>query len=89
MATVEIDVEDYLDEVDDETLIEELRSRDIAIDGIMVLNRDYAERAYHELLGKRYGAALALLERALFPTDAQPSDVTKGSGSLALGETGQ
>jgi len=71
---VDVDVNEILDEIEDDTLIEELRLRGKSPDA-MNYERDYAERALSELLAGRSAAAIALLERALFQTVPSKPDV--------------
>lgn len=77
---VYIDVSDVIDQVDDEDLIDEVRSRKLHVNGLGQIehfDRDYVERAYEELLRGRSTDAIALLERALFPTIITEKDYRK------------
>jgi hypothetical protein len=60
---VDVDINDVLDEIDDQTLIDELAARGKHIDKI---DRVMATEAYRELMAGRASSALAALERALF-----------------------
>lgn len=62
---VDVDVTDVLDELDDQTLIEELTARGKTVSTI---DRDMAIEAHRELMAGRAASALAALERALFPS---------------------
>lgn len=69
---VRIDVSDVIDQIGDDDLIDEVRARKLHVTGdlgrVEFFDRDYAVRAYEDLLGGRPSDALVLLERALFPT---------------------
>jgi hypothetical protein len=71
-AEVEVDIA-QLDDSDIRAVMEEAHERGIG--GPLDYERDYAERALEALLGKRYGAAIALLDRALYPSQVTPERV--------------
>lgn len=80
MSQIYIDVDDVIDQIDDDDLIAEVRSRKLhltLIGDVEHFDRDYVERAYEELLRGRSSDAIALLERALFPTIVTEKDYRK------------
>lgn len=58
-----IEVADFLDEVTDDDLVDEMKTRKLTCDGRF--DRDYAERAFEALQQRRYAAAETFLDRAL------------------------
>ena len=64
MAAIEIDISDYLDELTDEELRDELRRRGEPSPGS---DWDLVGEAYRELLRGDTAEAAVLLERVLFP----------------------
>ena len=72
---VQIDVSDFIDEIDDEDLLDEVRNRKLTAPGTH-FDRDYAERALEAMTRKRWADAYALLDRALAPFPASPKAAT-------------
>jgi hypothetical protein len=75
--SVDIDVSDVIEEIDDEYLIEEAKKRDLLQSPETAPQpyvKDYVTLAHEELMAGRAASALALLDRALFPTGAEKSD---------------
>lgn len=63
---IEIDVTDLLDQVEDDDLLEEIKSRGIDA-GIEHDGMDMAREAYNELLRGRSHEAMSILDRLLNP----------------------
>jgi hypothetical protein len=70
-VSAEVDVNDVLAEIDDETLVEELKGRGKsgeALVGALQIERDLILDAYREAKAGKAAAAAALLDRLLYPT---------------------
>lgn len=81
---IRIDACEVLEQVEDDELIEEVRSRKLHVSELGQMehfDRDYAVRAYEELIGGRIENAIVMLERALFPTIVTESEYRKAMRS--------
>ena len=78
-VTVTIDASECLDELTDEEIVAEARDRNLTLglEGDLAYSRDYVERAAEALVQKRYAEAIALLDRALFPSAPPLANVKK------------
>lgn len=70
-TTVEIDIEDYLDEVDTDALRAELEHRSVDFDET---DRESLMEARRALLAGNCNEAICLLDKALFPKWSSPAD---------------
>lgn len=76
-VSVEVEVSDVIDEIEDDHLIEEAKRRKLILPADVSPQpyvKDYVQMAHEELMGGRAASALALLDRALFPTAAEKTD---------------
>lgn len=74
---VDVEISEILENLEDDDLIEEARSRKLLFPPETAPQpyvKDYVQLAHEELMAGRASSALALLDRALFPTNAEKSD---------------
>lgn len=65
---IQIDVNEYIDEIDDHVLVEEVKARKLSLDtATEPPDLDIVREAYEELLRGRSAEARSVLERILFP----------------------
>lgn len=72
--SVDVDVNDVLDNIDDNDLLDECRERELLQPANIAPQpyvEDYVQLAHEALMAGRASSALALLDRALFPTGAE------------------
>jgi len=74
--SIDVDISDVMEEIEDDHLIEEATRRKLlkpAETSAQPYVKEYVQLAHEELMAGRASSALALLDRALFPTDAEKS----------------